>query len=237
MDKFSQKLTLSVRFPSGEIEVHKHHISVVRGLISAHKNIRAENILFFKDGSLVNYNTIKTNCALDIAFKVSDIYIVATKSLENEIIKLGFEPLIPAQSIVQSRNQSVHRGDIRFFNESHIFHKKEDVKKKFDQKAKPFYKEFENFKTERISSLSTILDTIESKTVVISCFNEPYIELLENFVASCEYHDINIREFFIAFPMDAKSARACDRLSLNHLFRRYVNGQFPLRSHQRGELQ
>jgi len=211
-------MSTNIRFPSGEIQVYKHHISVVRGLISAHQKIHPENILFFNNGNILTDLIAQYEITLDVAFKVQDKYIISNKALEEVVVQLGFEPLIPSDSIIENRNNTVYNWDIRFFEESDIFYKKYNLRSEFEEKAKPFYQGFEAFKKSRISEISILLEKIQSQTVVISCFNHPYIELLENFVASCDINEIDIRKTFIAFPMDLESAKACRRLNIYYVF-------------------
>ncbi|MBT5559141.1 MAG: hypothetical protein HOJ88_04545, partial [Proteobacteria bacterium] len=93
--------------------------------------------------------------------------------------------------------------------------------------VEPFYTDFENSEAQRSLDIEELVGQLGPGPITISTFNEGFLELFRNWVASCDYHNIEVRDSSIMFPMDEISHDAALSLGFKSLFREQSFGPVP----------
>lgn len=218
---------MQIRFPSEEVFEYSGTFEEIQEAIAKDLGIPKSQQLFVYHEKIILPSFFSKNNfenePVDLMVKAYDKHVVCSTKLEAVVIQNGLIPLIPPSSHQVNRSLE-HLYNPRFYNVDDIFYKKEEEGIWAKNKAKPFYEKYYYKKTERLQKIRALCGNLNTDTYVISTFNEPYIILFQNFIASCDQNGINIRDKAIMFPMDAPSYKACLDLNITAYFEEGVYG-------------
>lgn len=116
---------------------------------------------------------------------------------------------------------------IRFYQVNSVSYKNEEVTGRLASIAKPFYEAFAESAEQRQADLKTIFEKLDPGPVVVTTFNEGFIELFRNWVASCDHHEIAVRNSTVVFPTDQPSNDIARSLGFHTWFQEGAMGPLP----------
>lgn len=219
---------MQIRFPSEEIIEYVASFEEIQQKIAKDKDIPINHQLFVCDHKIVSASFFKEDNLgdkpIDLMIKTDTKYAVCSIQLEEIAIENGFVPLIPPISLRVNRTLDSINFTPRFYNNNYVYANNKEEKERMINKTKPFYEKYNFNKIKRLQKIRALCEHLNTNTFVISTFNEPYIILFQNFIASCDKNGINIREKAILFPMDAPSYKACLDLDVVAYFEEGVYG-------------
>jgi hypothetical protein len=210
---------MTVRFPSGETKNYPHAFSVVQGIIAAQMGVDVGQQLYFLDSKLMKEKKkIPKESMLDLCILVENKYGVCSAHLQKELERIGVIPLVTPESLVSSRDPKELDKQLRFYKNLDLYHQNKDLKESQLKIVEPFFNSFASKRDFRHENIQKICGRFKCKTFVTSTFNEPYSDLFENFITSCEYANIKIREKLIIFPMDEAAEKKCKELGVTSFY-------------------
>ena len=210
---------MTIRFPSGETKKYPHAFTVVKGIIAAQMGVDTGQQLYFLNSKFINEkNKVPKDSIIDLCFLIEKKYAVCSVFIQKELESLGLIPLVTPDSQVSNRDPKELDRHLRFHKTIDIYHKNEDLKKRQRETVKPFFDSFALHRDFRLEKIKKICRKLKCKTFVVSTFNEPYSELFENFIISCELANIKIREKLIIFPMDKAAHKKCQELGVSSFY-------------------
>ena len=210
---------MTVRFPSGETKNYPHAFSVVQGIIAAQMGVDVRQQLYFLGSKLINgKKKIPKESMLDLCILVENKYGVCSAHLQKELERIGVIPLVTPESLVSSRDPKELDKQLRFYKNLDLYHQNKDLKESQLKIVEPFFNSFASKRDFRHENIQKICGRFKCKTFVTSTFNEPYSDLFENFITSCEYANIKIREKLIIFPMDEAAEKKCKELGVTSFY-------------------
>lgn len=74
-----------------------------------------------------------------------------------------------------------------------------------ENEAEPYFEAFEEGRRARVRQLRQTRDRLDAGLVMVSTFNRGFRQLVKNWAASCDHHNINCRQFTILFPTDERA--------------------------------
>ena len=129
--------------------------------------------------------------------------------------------------ITNRKVEDLHPNQIRFFNIEDVAFRTEDEKVKMAERVSPFFDAFEATKKSRMIELRLIIDKLDEGPITITTFNEGFIQLFENWAASCDRSKISVRDSTIIFPMDKPSNERALSLGFHTWYREGAYGPIP----------
>jgi len=134
-------------------------------------------------------------------------------------------------TIFPARKRSVARLDIEAFRAPlEITVGPPDDKSAPQQRetAQHFFDAFETGRQDRLDRIRRACRELDGGPVVVSMFNWGYRQLLENWAASCDRHNIACREFTLLFPTDARADEFARNLGFRTIFSERIYGEIPV---------
>lgn len=153
--------------------------------------------LFFQSSEITSsevLGSLPDDAAIDLVLQVGNGIVICRAAMRDSLEHLRAEMFVPHSSMRIARRLDLFAGppNIRLNKDSRAG--------KID--AAPYFKAFEAGKAERVQQLRLIRERLDPGPVVISTFNWGFRQMVENWAASCDHHNIECRKFTILFPTD-----------------------------------
>ena len=228
---------IPIRFPSGESKEYAGTLASIAEQIAASEQLLASQLLFVQQGNVLELNepVAEREEPVDLLIVIRDQYVICGSALETVAFALGYAPFVPPEAVDLVRdveNILVKPRFIQTFQD--FFYKREELKVETRREIAPFLDAFRKHSASRLEELRGIAATFAEGAIVITPFNEPFIVLFENLLASCDRNGIDIRQLCLFFPMDEASAEACRQNKVRYFFHRGGYGPMPSTYHSFG---
>ena len=105
---------------------------------------------------------------------------------------------------------------------------KEGLAERWRERIEPFFAAFEKERQSRLDLISRARQELDAGPVVVSMFNWGYRQMVENWAASCDHHDIDCRAFTLLFPTDAKADEFARQLGFQTIYVEESYGAIPV---------
>ncbi len=96
------------------------------------------------------------------------------------------------------------------------------------ESTEPFFAAFEKDRQSRLDLIARSRQELDDGPVVVSMFNWGYRQMVENWAASCDLHDIDCRAFTLLFPTDAKADEFARKLGFQTVYVGESYGEIPV---------
>ena len=216
---------MTLRFPDGEVRNYSDKLEEVYYQLLLNHNLEIPQLKLFLNDQLINEDSnLSHDDTIDVVISAYKNYAICSESLVDIVRNNGMIPLISPTAEVNNRNIKNINYTPRFYGNNYVYYKSDHLKEKSRNNAKKWYTPFENNKEIRQKEIKALLDQLPNKKLVISTFNEPYIVLFKNFIASCRENNIPIQDMALMFPMDNKSFEVCKELGIKAFYKDGVYG-------------
>ncbi len=106
-----------------------------------------------------------------------------------------------------------------------------EVRKRFEAQAQAYYAAFESNKAVRQDTIRRSVEALDPGPIVATSFNWGYRQLVHNWAASCDRHNIDCRRFTLLFPTDARADAFAKNLGFLTFFDGVSYGELPEEAH------
>lgn len=157
--------------------------------------------------------------AIDLVLQVAADFTICRAGMKQQLDHGQTEVFVPHRSMRKARRLD------RFVGPPVI--KVGTDPKAGREQAAAFVTAFEEGRSARLRRLRELRETLDPGPFVISSYNWGYRQMVENWAASCDHHDIDCRKFTLLFPTDDRAAAHARELGFVSFFDGKSYGDLP----------
>lgn len=163
--------------------------------------------------------SVEEDQTVDLVLQIGDGMLICRSRMREILAQTQSVVFVPPRSLQKARRLDV------FVGPPTITSSWEGTDGK--DAAAPFIEAFERNRDSRIRQLRKIREQLDPGPVVVSAFNWGFRQMIENWVASCDNHDIDSRKFTILFPTDERADTLARSLGFKTFFDGSSYGDLP----------